>query len=82
MVEPSSARIEPPPSAPAPVAKIEGYDKMSFAQRWQAGEARKNGGRWANRPAGNLIKIVLSVWRFASETASACFSALSSIARG
>ena len=50
MVEPSSARIRAAPTptpapAPTPVAKIEGYDKMSFAQRWQAGEARKNGGR-------------------------------------
>jgi type IV secretory pathway VirB9-like protein len=32
-----------PAAAPAPAApaKIEGYDKMTFAQKWQAGEARK-----------------------------------------
>jgi hypothetical protein len=34
-----------PAPAPQPPGKIEGYDKMSFAQKWQAGEARKNGGR-------------------------------------
>jgi hypothetical protein len=37
----------PAPTSPAPKLpeKIEGYDKMSFAQKWQAGEARRNGGR-------------------------------------
>ena len=50
MVEPSSAKLSRPthphPCTGAdPGRKIEGYDKMLFAQRWQAGEARKNGGR-------------------------------------
>ena len=31
--------------APAPLTKIEGYEKMSFAQRWQAGEAARKNGR-------------------------------------
>jgi DNA invertase Pin-like site-specific DNA recombinase len=33
-----------PPPAPKPPAKIEGYDKMTFAQRWVAGEQRRQGG--------------------------------------
>jgi hypothetical protein len=37
------AAPQPPPKAPA---KIDGYEKMSFAQKWVAGEAaRKSGGR-------------------------------------
>jgi hypothetical protein len=39
---PAPAPAPTPPKASEP---IPGYEKMSFAQRWQAGEARRNGGR-------------------------------------